>query len=131
MSHYSIQEVDQRAGMHGYRATGPILPDRLRVRGRQRGAGATEGGEAVLGFVECKMSRTQRLVCVYGTTIRKSQGISVSSQIVKSPSPNRMLLPLLNVASNVLHQMMKHRQNVIRLEPFHRPQWTGALFKKR
>lgn len=57
MSHYSIQEVDQRAGMHGYRATGPILPDRLRVRGRQRGAGATEGGEAVLGFVECKMSR--------------------------------------------------------------------------
>ena len=45
-SHSSIQEVDQRSGMHGSLATGPILPDRLRVRGSQRGAGAAEGGEA-------------------------------------------------------------------------------------
>lgn len=55
MSHYTIQEVDKQAGMHGYRAAGPILPDRLRARGRQHGAGTAEGGEAVLGFAECKM----------------------------------------------------------------------------
>jgi len=31
--------------------------DRLRESGSQRGAGAAEGGEAALGFAECKMSR--------------------------------------------------------------------------
>lgn len=40
MSHYSIQEVEQRPGVHGYQATGPILPDRLRGK---RGGG--EGWE--------------------------------------------------------------------------------------
>lgn len=47
MSHYSIQEVEQRAGTHGYRATGPILPDGLRVRGeaaRGGSSGGTGGG---------------------------------------------------------------------------------------
>lgn len=41
MSHYSIQEVEQRPGVHGYQATGPILPDRL--RGKRRQAGREEG----------------------------------------------------------------------------------------
>lgn len=46
MSHYSIQEVEQRPGVHGYQATGPILPDRLRGKRRQAGrqAGRKEGG---------------------------------------------------------------------------------------
>lgn len=44
MSHYSIQEVEQRPGVHGYQATGPILPDRLRGKRRQAGR---QGGKRV------------------------------------------------------------------------------------
>lgn len=87
-----------------------------RARGRQHGAGTAEGGEAVLGFAECKW--TQRLVSLKGTMISRTPEITDSSQIAKSQSPDRMLLPLLDVASNVLHQMMQHCYNIIKPAPF-------------
>lgn len=50
-SHYSIQEVDQRAGTQGYRAAGPILPDRLRVcEGGSAGREQCGAGRRVLDF---------------------------------------------------------------------------------
>ncbi|KAK9528925.1 hypothetical protein VZT92_013054 [Zoarces viviparus] len=79
-SHSSTQEVDWRSGMHGYLAAGPIHRTGCVREGASAGRGAAEGGEAVLGFAECKMSRSEPkgLVSVYVATIRKTPEISVA-----------------------------------------------------
>lgn len=78
------------------------------MRGSLHGAGAAEGGEAVLGFAECKMTRNGPRgwslgLCLYGAMIRTTPEICVARvRLVGSALDSAA--PLLYVASNVLHQ---------------------------
>lgn len=108
MSHYSIQEVEQRAGTHGYRATGPILPDGLRVRGeaaRGGSSGGTGGGSWI-----CWMQNESEADPEAALRLPRNDKEEPRHQWLES---HRQVQTgccdlLLNVASNVLHQMVKH-----------------------
>lgn len=74
MSHYSIQEVEQRPGVHGYQATGPILPDRL--RGKRRQAGRQGRGKREEGGSKAGEGREGSEGLVGGVS-RRGGGVSV------------------------------------------------------
>lgn len=87
MSHSSLQEVDwsgqARTDMG---AAGPLLPDRLRVRGRQGRGQCGEEGRRFLDFFiffflsECNMTRNQ--VPVHGAAVGPTP--EISGRIVES-----------------------------------------------